>query len=90
MVTASITGVFKMLLMMGGAFVVLRFLGQFMITKRNMEEERSMNEQSRKNQKEREEKLRKFGKTTILGKASAKAPHSRITDVEDVNYEEIK
>lgn len=56
-----------------------------------MEEERELNERSRKTQKEREEKLKKFGKTTVLGKnTSAKAPHSRISDVEDVDFEEIK
>lgn len=91
MVTASLTGVFKMLLIIVGGFFALRFLGQFMIAKRNMEEERALNEKSRKTQKEREEKLKKFGKTTVLGKnTSAKAPHSRISDVEDVDFEEIK
>lgn len=91
MVTASLTGVFKMMLIIVGSFFLLRFLGQFMIAKRNMEEERELNERSRKTQKEREEKLKKFGKTTVLGKnTNAKAPHSRISDVEDVDFEEIK
>lgn len=90
-VTASLTGVFKMLLIIAGSIVLLRFLGQFMIAKRNMEEERALNEKSRKTQKEREEKLKKFGKTTIIGKnTSSKAPHSRISDVEDVDFEELK
>jgi hypothetical protein len=46
-VEASIVGIFKTVLLILGAFVLLRFLGQLMIAKRNMEEERMLNKKQR-------------------------------------------
>jgi len=46
-VEASITGLFRTVLIILGAFVLLRFLGQLMMAKRNMEEERKINERQR-------------------------------------------
>lgn len=91
MVEASVTGVLKTVLIIIGAFVLLRFLGQFMIAKRNMEEERKLNEQQRKSDQERAEKMKKFGKTTILGKmSSGKKSTISASHVEDVDFEEIE
>lgn len=89
MAIAGITGVFKMLLMIAGAFLFLRFLGQLLNAKRNMEEERYLNEQKRKLEKERFEKMKKFGKTTILKKSENKKVPSSYNDVVDVDFEEI-
>lgn len=82
MVEASFTGLIRTLLIIVGVFVVLRFLGQLMNAKRNMEEERKMNEQARKLNKERENKQRDLGKTNVL---KGQGP----SDVEDVDYEEL-
>jgi hypothetical protein len=67
----------------------LRFIGQLMIAKRNMEEERRINELQRKAQKERDSKLRNFGKTTVVkGKVDSNRGQG-ISDVQDVDYEEV-
>lgn len=90
-VEASVTGIFRTVLIVIGAIVLLRFLGQFMIAKRNMEEERRLNELQRKAKQERDEKMKKFGKTTILGTIkSKKSANKTSADVQDVDFEEIK
>lgn len=86
---ASIPGLFRTILIIIGVIVLLRFLGQLMMAKRNMEEERRLNAQQRKSEKDRAEKLRDFGKTSILnskGSSSGKSAHS---DIQDVDYEEL-
>ncbi len=89
-VEASVSGFFRTILIIIGAIVALRFLGQLMIAKRNMEEERAMNERQRKFEQERSEKLKKFGKISILGGSKKKTKESDYTDVVDVDFEEIK
>ena len=56
--------------MIAGGFVLLRFIGQLMHAKRNMEAERAMHSNARKIQNEREETRKKFGKTNILANKS--------------------
>jgi hypothetical protein len=87
LVTASITGLFKTILIILGAFVLLRFLGQVMMAKRNMEEERRLNRNKRNFEDERAQKLKNFGKVTISG-LSGKGRKEH-TDAEDAEYEEI-
>lgn len=77
----SITGLFKMILIILGAVVLLRFIGQFMNTKRNMEEERILNERERKLREEKSRKQKNLGKTQILSKKA---------DGEDVDFEEVE
>jgi hypothetical protein len=85
-VEASVTGVLKTILMILGAFVLLRFLGQLMIAKRNMEEERKLNQRSRKIENDRKEKLKNFGKVNVIRPTQSKTPKN---DVEDTDFEEI-
>lgn len=80
---ASIGGIFRMILILIGAFVLLRFLGQLMIAKRNVEEERDMLKREKDFQRERNQKLKNFGKVSV-----SKSPPKG--DVQDVDYEEIK
>jgi hypothetical protein len=88
---ASITGLFKTVLIIVGAFVLLRFLGQLMIVKRNMEEERKMNERQRKTESERIDKLKNFGKVNISGRKNTKERMSKADDnVQDVDFEEVE
>jgi hypothetical protein len=89
-VEASVSGFFRTILIIIGAIVAVRFLGQLLIAKRNMEEERTMNERQRKFEQERSEKLKKFGKISILGGSKKKTTNTEFTDVVDVDYEEIK
>lgn len=88
-VEASIVGIFKTVLLILGAFVLLRFLGQLMIAKRNMEEERQLNKKQRDVEAERNQKLKNFGKTSILN-AKKKSPTKKEDDfIQDVDYEEM-
>ena len=81
---ASITGLFRTLLIIIGAIVLLRFVGQLMNAKRNMEEERELNAKQRRMEKERQQKKKNLGKTRILGR------NQKGNDaIEDVDYEEI-
>ena len=83
MLEASVTGLVRTLLIIIGVFVLLRFLGQLINAKRNMEEERKLNAQQRKFNQEKERKRKNLGKTSIL---------KRIQDsdnIEDVDHEEM-
>jgi hypothetical protein len=81
MVTASATGVVRTILILIGLFVLLRFLGQLMNAKRNMEEERAMLERQRKFEEEKRQKARNLGKTQILKDSPGQ--------IQDVDYEEV-
>ncbi len=89
-VQASIVGLFKTILIVIGAIVLLRFIGQLMIAKRNLAEERQLNEEMRKAEKERLHKLTNFGKTTIVSDTSKRTKHSQTPPSEDVDYEEVE
>jgi hypothetical protein len=86
---ASIPGFFRTILIIIGVIVLLRFLGQLMMAKRNMEEERRLNAQQRKSEKDRAEKLRDFGKTGILTNKGSSSGKSGRSDIQDVDYEEL-
>ncbi|MFY7989936.1 MAG: hypothetical protein ACOVO3_04335 [Fluviicola sp.] len=79
---ASFTGFFKTVLIIIGAFVLLRFLGQLAIAKRNMEAEKEAAQREKDLLRERNRKMKDFGKVTIQ-KSKPKG------DVQDVDYEEI-
>ncbi|TNE75994.1 MAG: hypothetical protein EP333_03345 [Bacteroidetes bacterium] len=81
---ASIVGVFRTILILIGALVVLRFIGQLMQAKRNMEEEREMNRRSRHHAQEREQVNKNFGKTRVVDHLDSK------NGVEDVDFEEVE
>ena len=84
MASASLTGLIKMLLIIIGAFVLLRFIGQLANAKRNMEEERQLNASEKKRRQEQEKVQKNFGKTNILSKDSSSG------QVEDVDYEDVE
>lgn len=83
MVEASVTGLVRTLLIIIGIIVLLRFLGQLMTAKRNMEEERKLNEQQRRFNQEKERKKANLGQTSILKKSPGPG------DIEDVDFEEM-
>lgn len=85
MMILSATGVFKMILMIIGGFIVLRFLGQLVNAKKNMEEERRLNRESRNFQEEKQKVVKTFGKTRVL-----KNKNEVTGDVQDVPHEEVK
>jgi hypothetical protein len=86
---ASIVGIFKTVLLILGAFVLLRFLGQLMIAKRNMEEERQLNKKQRDVESERNQKLKNFGKTSILNAKKKSTTKKEGDFIQDVDYEDL-
>lgn len=83
LVEASITGVVRTILIIIGVLVVLRFIGQLMQAKKNMEEERALNERDRKLRNEKERKRNNLGQTNLLRKDDR-------VDAEDVDFKEVK
>jgi len=83
LVEASIPGLFRTIIIIVGVLVLLRFIGQLMNAKRNMDTERRMNEDNRKAEKEKEEKKRNLGKTNILNENRSGQ------NVEDVDFDEL-
>lgn len=79
----SITGLFKTLLIIIGAFVLLRFIGQLMIAKNNISEQEEMKRKDKAFQKEKERVHKKLGKTEVLKGNQSKG------SIEDVDYEEV-
>ncbi len=81
---ASLTGGIRMILIIIGVLVILRFVGQLMIAKRNLAEEKELDRQKKANEAEAKRKKRHLGRTQILGKK----PSSN-DGIEDVEFEEI-
>lgn len=79
---ASIQGTFKMILMIIGAFVLLRFLGQLMVAKRNLAEQKRHEDFHQDLEKQRSFYKKNSGKVNILGKR-------HLNNVQDVDYEEV-
>ncbi len=82
-VTASVSGVFKTILMLLGAMVVLKYLGQLLVAKRNIAEQTKFREDQDKIQKQKAHFERNKGKISILRNVKP-------DNVKDVDYEEIK
>lgn len=78
----SVSGLFKTILYIVGALVLLRFLGQLMIAKRNINEQNTMKEQQSRLDKERRFVEQNKGKVSISKNRSSSAV--------DVDYEEVK
>lgn len=77
----SVTGVFKTVLILLGVFVLLRFIGQLMIARRNLAENEQLKRQDEALTKARRFVEKNSGKTTII------PPKSRAA--EDVDFEEV-
>ena len=82
-IEASIPGLFRTILIIVGVLFLVRFIGQFMIAKTNMEDEREMNSTRRQFQEQKKKASQDLGKTNILKKSARK------NDIEDVDFEEI-
>lgn len=84
MILLSITGLFRTLLILIGAFVLIRFLGQVMLAKRDQAESDAMQAQKRQLEREKKQKQKNLGKTNILDSKSASDA------IQDVEYEEVE
>lgn len=89
-IEASVSGIFKTVLMILGAFVLLRFFGQLMVAKRNLAEERQLKDEQDKFDKELKQKKENLGRTSILSSSTKSAKTSKSnSSIEDIDYEEI-
>ena len=91
-IEASVSGIFKTVLMILGAFVLLRFFGQFMVAKRNLEEGRRLKADQDAFEKELKRKKETFGRTSILSEKvtnSRAAKNKSNTTIEDIDFKEI-
>lgn len=74
----SVSGVFKILLILIGVFVLLRFIGQLMIARRNIAEQNELNRQKMQYEKQKQFVEKNKGKISI-----SKSPYK----AEDTDYE---
>ena len=81
---ASVVGLFKMIFIIIGVLVVLRFIGRLNVAKRNLAEEKQMKETENRFNKEKKKTKENLGRTSVLGKNQ-----NNSNDVEDVDFEEI-
>jgi mannitol-specific phosphotransferase system IIBC component len=81
---ASITGVFRTVLIIVGALVVIRFIGQLMLAKKNLAEEKELNKQQKAQEAEKRRKKKNLGRTQIL-----KKQHTSNDGIEDIDFEEV-
>jgi rRNA maturation endonuclease Nob1 len=65
MLQASVSGVIKMILILIGSVVVMRFLGQIMNAKRNIKEEQELDRIRKKNSANKVKAQQDFGKVKI-------------------------
>jgi hypothetical protein len=82
---ASVTGLFKMLLILLGAFVVIRIFAQWSNNK-NIYVQKKQEKDSRKRfEKEKHLKRQSLGKIRVIGKEA-----SNQNDIQDVDFEEVE
>ena len=82
---ASVTGLFKMLLILLGAFFVIRIFAQWSNSK-NIHVQKKQEKDSRKRfEKEKHLKRQSLGKTRVVGKDA-----SNQKDIQDVDFEEVE
>jgi hypothetical protein len=82
-VTASVSGVLKTILMLLGAMVALKYLGQLLVAKRNIAEQSRFRGEQDEIQKQKADFERNKGKISIVTNVNS-------NDVKDIDYEEIK
>ena len=84
MVLLSITGLFRMVLIILGVFFLLKLIGQLMVARRNVEEERHFQQDRASREAELHESRKNFGKTTVTKIGKDKPDDSEFTDYEEI------
>jgi hypothetical protein len=87
MVEASVSGLFRMILLIIGVFVVVRFIGQVIVAKNNVARDREMRNREEALAKEKLKAKQNAGKTKIIrDKKSLKSDEQII----DVDFTDVK
>jgi hypothetical protein len=89
-IQSSIGGLIKTTLLIIGVYVVLKFIGQLMIAKREKAEVDKNDKLKAAFEKELKAKRDSIGKTTVSFKSTSNKSTSSKNNVEDVDYEEVK
>jgi hypothetical protein len=87
MVEASATGLLRMILILIGIFVILRFIGRIFIAKQNIAQQNDMKMREKKAAFEKENAMKNFGKTKILRQKQVKVNDEPIIDID---YTDVK
>ncbi|MFT5858823.1 MAG: divalent metal cation (Fe/Co/Zn/Cd) transporter [Flavobacteriaceae bacterium] len=80
---AFIPGAFRMIAIIIGVFIIVRYIGQLMNAKRNVNEQAADAEQRENIKRAQEHSRQNLGKTNVIGKNKGS------NDVEDVDFEEV-
>ena len=75
---ASVTGLFRTVLIIIGVLFLLRLLGRVMTARREMEKENSKRREEKAFEKERKNKLKDFGKVTISNKSNSNSKNDYV------------
>jgi hypothetical protein len=87
MIEASVSGLFRMILIILGVFVLLRFIGQILIAKNNIASQNEMKRREEASAKEKVNAMKNVGKTKILRDKQNKDSDYPIIDID---YTDIK
>ena len=87
MIEASITGLFRTLLILVGVYTLLRFIGQILVAKRNLAQEMNMKRQEEALEKEKKRAKAVYGKTQIFSSSTLNNSNETI---EDADFTELK
>ncbi len=87
MVEASATGLFRMLLILIGVFVILRFLGQVFVAKNNLSRQQQMKQKEDAMAKEKERARQNEGRIKIMREKQSSKSNDGIVDVD---YEDVE
>lgn len=88
-VEASVPGLLRTVLLIIGTFVAIRFIGQLMIAKRNIEEERRLNAERAKFEDDLKKTKANLGRTSVLSDSNSSPQKATSSNVEDVDFEEV-
>ncbi|MFT7344379.1 MAG: hypothetical protein ACI9XP_000963 [Lentimonas sp.] len=86
MLEASVSGLFRTLLIIAGVYVILKFVGKILTAKREVEAEQKRQRNNKNYQQQKAKSAKEFGKTEVISKTERT---KRNFDVEDVDFEEF-
>jgi hypothetical protein len=85
MLESSFVGVVKTILLIIGVFIVLRFLGQLMNVKRNLNEEQKFKENKNAFDELKKSSEKNKGKIKLTDKKKTAKDYTNYTDYEEIN-----
>lgn len=84
MLEASVVGLVKTILLVIGLLIVLRFVGQLMQAKRNLEEDEKFHAHKKESEAQKQASQRNAGKISLTDKKKSAKEYGDYTDYEEV------